>query len=61
VAALRELGQRKDAPAARRSEPERTHWIITMHDSTFECVAESVTFEIRTGPVPEAIAALRSR
>jgi hypothetical protein len=60
VAALRELGWRKDAPAPRRAGPERTHWIITMHDSIFECVAESVTFEISIGTMPEASAALRS-
>jgi hypothetical protein len=59
AAALSEVGHRKDAP--RMAAPQRTHWIITMHDSTFECVADTVTVEVRSGSIPDVIAGLRSQ
>ena len=31
-----------------------------MHASTFDCVAESITVLIRSGPTPDVIAGLRS-
>jgi hypothetical protein len=60
AAALSEVGSRKDAPAPRMATPKRTHWIITMHDSTFECVAGSVTVDVRGGAMTNVIAELRS-
>jgi hypothetical protein len=59
AAALSEIGRRKDAPPiAMRSAP--THWIITMHDRTFECVAENVTVDVRNGAMAKVIAELGS-
>ena len=45
--------------------PERydalTHWVFVFHDSTFECVAESLRVEVVPGPLTAVAAALAER
>ncbi len=32
------------------------HYVFAFHDSTFECVAEGVTAEVRNGPLTRLVA-----
>jgi hypothetical protein len=56
VEQLQNVGRRGDAPPATTSR--RTHFIVTMQDSTFECVATGLTFETQPGPMEQALAYL---
>lgn len=54
AAALERLALRKDA--AGRAQKELSHWIVTMEDSTFECVALHLAVEVRAQSMTDVLA-----
>ncbi len=57
--ALDTLGSAKHAIRSTRRPPATgTHWIVTMKERIFECVARELTVEIRPGSVRETLATI---
>jgi hypothetical protein len=56
--AIRRQPGEKHRPASPPPKPGLTHYIVTMHDSTFECIASGLTFEVRRQALDDVVAHL---